>query len=415
LAPLRHRETFNCASWAARRSVQFRSDDIGVERPLDASDEVGAQLPSGEGGAPAGWRPGVDLTPLEEQMVAGIAAGELVDRGKGPFSLADMQAWSEERTVRAAVLRHLLVSKEWPADARGVRLRGVRISGRLDLEAAVLRCPLYLESCVLGAEPVCLDQATAMVLTITGCRLAGLTGEMLTASALDLSGSTLTGPLRLSGADISGAFSCRGAQLTGCDDEGNALVADGVRTGGEGVLLNGGFTAAGAVRLPRAIIAGALSCGGANLTGRDGECRALFADGIKVGFDVFLDDGFTSVGSVSLRLADVTGMLSCRGAHLNGCDREGYSLAAYGIQVSGDVWLDREFTAIGGVSLQSAHVGGTVWLQGELTADKDAPVGLDYSIAPGQACGLRSSLSDHLSGLPDRALPARRPDDAGPA
>src|ERR1035438_6769901 len=43
------------------------------------------------------------------------------------------------------------------------------------------------------------------------------------------------------------------------------------------------------------------------------------------------------------------------------------------------------------------------------------PVGLDYSIAPGQACGLRSSLSDHLSGLADRALPARRPDGAGPA
>jgi len=43
------------------------------------------------------------------------------------------------------------------------------------------------------------------------------------------------------------------------------------------------------------------------------------------------------------------------------------------------------------------------------------PVGLDYSIAPGQACGLRSSLNDHLDGLPARALPARRPDGAGPA
>src|ERR1017187_9346110 len=32
-------------------------------------------------------------------------------------------------------------------------------------------------------------------------------------------------------------------------------------------------------------------------------------------------------------------------------------------------------------------------------------VGLDYSIAPGQACGLRSSLSDHLGGLPASALP----------
>jgi hypothetical protein len=330
-------------------------------------------------------------------MVAGAAAGELVDCGKGPFSLAEMQAWGEERTVRAAVLRYLLVSNEWPADARGVRLRGVRISGRLDLEAAVLRCPLYLEGCFLDGDPVCLDQATAMALTITGCRLAGLTGETLTASALDLSGSTVTGPLRLSGADISGALSCRGAQLTGCDDEGNALVADGVRAGGEGVLLDGGFTAGAAVRLPRAVITGALSCGGANLNGRDGKSRALFADGIKVGFDVFFDDGFTAAGAIWLRLADITGMLSCRGAHLNGTDRDHYSLAAYGIRVSGDVWLDseytakgeiiREFTASGGISLQSAHVGGSVWLQGKLAADKDGPAfEADGSQIAGKLC-----------------------------
>jgi hypothetical protein len=38
------------------------------------------------------------------------------------------------------------------------------------------------------------------------------------------------------------------------------------------------------------------------------------------------------------------------------------------------------------------------------------PVGLDYSIAPGQAYGLSSSLSDLLGGLPARALSARRPE-----
>lgn len=43
------------------------------------------------------------------------------------------------------------------------------------------------------------------------------------------------------------------------------------------------------------------------------------------------------------------------------------------------------------------------------------PVGLDYSIAPGQACGLRSSLGDLLSGLPARALLARLCDGPGPA
>jgi hypothetical protein len=62
----------------------------------------------------------------------------------------------------------------------------------LDLEATVLHCPLYLDSCFLDAKLVCLDQATATGLTVTGCHLAGLTGELLTATTLDLSGSTLT-------------------------------------------------------------------------------------------------------------------------------------------------------------------------------------------------------------------------------
>ena len=124
-------------------------------------------------------------------MVASAAAGELVDCGSGPFSLVEMEAWGEERTVRAAVLRHLLIGKDWPTDPRGVRLRGIRISGPLGLQAATLPCPLHLDSCILDAQLVCLDQATATVLTITGCHLAGLTGETLIAKTLDLSGSTL--------------------------------------------------------------------------------------------------------------------------------------------------------------------------------------------------------------------------------
>lgn len=118
-------------------------------------------------------------------------------------------------------------------------MRGIRIGGPLDLEAAVLHCPLYLDSCFLDAEIGCLDQAAATGLTITGCHLAGLMGELLTANSLDLSGSTLTGPLRLPGASMTGALSCRGAHLAGCDNDGSALVADGIRVGGEGVLLDG--------------------------------------------------------------------------------------------------------------------------------------------------------------------------------
>src|SRR6516225_9824924 len=144
-------------------------------------------------------------TPLEEQMRAMAAAGELLDGGPGPFDLPAMQSWGEERAVRAAVLRDLLVGGQWPVHAKGVRLRGVRISGLLDLEGATLRCPLSLDNCYLDADdPACLDHAIASRIAVTGCQLAGLTANALTAAQIDLSRSTLrTGPLSLMSAVIT--------------------------------------------------------------------------------------------------------------------------------------------------------------------------------------------------------------------
>jgi hypothetical protein len=271
---------------------------------LGTSEGVDAQLPAKD--RPV--LPDRELTPLEEKLVAAAAAGEPVDRGEGPFELAEMRMWGEERTIRAAVLRHLLVADQWPLHAKGVRLRGVRISGSLDLEAAALRCPLSLDCCYLEAD-VCLDHATALRVTLTRCQLAGLTGEMLSARELDLQNSTLTGPLQLMGAQIVGQLICRGTKLNGADSDGYSLAADAMKTGGH-VILDEGFTAAGAVRLPAAKIAG----------------------------------------------------LHCSGAKLNGADSDGYSLAADWMKVGGGVFLDDEFTAVGGIALISAQVGASVWL-----------------------------------------------------
>jgi len=183
---------------------------------LGTGDGVGTQLSAEDWPVQPGRRPSGDLTLLEEEMVAAAAAGELVDRGEGLFSLAEMRMWGEERTIRAAVLRHLLVAGQWPVHPKGVRLRGVRISGHLDLEAAALRCPLSLNCCYLDANiPACLDHAKALRVTLTGCQLPGVTGEMLTASELDLSGSTVIYPLRLTGAEIIGQLICRGADDCG--------------------------------------------------------------------------------------------------------------------------------------------------------------------------------------------------------
>lgn len=89
---------------------------------------------------------------MEEEVVAGAAAGKLVDRGEGPSNPGEMQTWGADRTVRAAVLRYLLVAARWPVDAKGIRLRGVRVVGLLDLQAAVIRCPMSLDNCYLDAD-----------------------------------------------------------------------------------------------------------------------------------------------------------------------------------------------------------------------------------------------------------------------
>ena len=346
---------------------------------METSDGVGAQHPAPD--PPAAH--GEGLTPLEQEIVDSAATGDLVNRGEGPFDLATMQTWTEERTVHVAVLRHLLVAGQWPVHAKGVRLRGVKISGLLDLEGATLRCPLSLDSCYLDSDdPVCLDRATASRVALTGCQLAGLTASMLTAGQIDLSRSTLrTGPLSLMCANITNELTCSGAQLSGTDSDLNALVAGGMKVGGSVYLdqyLDERFTAAGGVWLARADIAGDLACNGAQL-GRNRDGIGLLAEGMKVGGEVFLREGFTADGAVRLLGADITGDLSCRAARL-GRDLDGNALVADRMKVGGEVHLYKGFTADGAVVLNGADITGDLSFSGaQLTGTDHDGNALDAS------------------------------------
>ena len=404
------------------------------------------------------WSPGAGLTPLEQRMLAAAAAGEPVDLGVGPFTLAEMQDWHDDRAVRALVLRHLLVDNEWPVDARGIRLSGVRISGHLDLEGGTLRCPLLLHWCYLdAAEPACLDDAIVSRLDLTGCRLTGLRAQMLTAKSVSLSRSIFNGPVWLIAAKIAGPLNCRGAQLTGHDGS-NALVADGLKaaevflddkftaaaavrlrsaqitgtlrcTGARLtaasehgyafdaerlkaalVALDGEFAAAGAVRLTAADIAVQLNCRDARLTGRDEDGNALVADLLKAG-SVLLDNVATTAGAVRLLSADIAGQFSCGGARLDGRDDNGRALFADRLKVGDQVRLTDEFTAAGIVRLLGADIAGTLNCGGaQLTAASERgnalygermKVGGDVFLdegftASGAVCLLRADIAGQL-------------------
>jgi hypothetical protein len=326
----------------------------------------------------------------EKSLIRHAVTGEIRDLGHGsapgkdqaPLGLEEMQAWGADRTIRAEVLRHLLVESEWPVHVKGVWLRGARITGPLDLESATLRCPLVLEDCYFESEqPVVVDYATVARLCLVRCRLAGLTADTVVVNKeVDLTRSTFSGAVSLISANIDSQLICRGATITGTGTDGCALVADSVKVGG-GMFLDGGFTAAGAVRLLGADITGQLSCRGATITGTgtgtDTDGCALVADSVKVGGGMFLDGGFTAAGAVRLLGADITGQLSCRGATITGTgtgtgtETDGCALVADGVKVGGNMFLDGGFTAAGAVRLLGADITGQLSCRGATITGTD--------------------------------------------
>lgn len=313
------------------------------------------------------WRPGDDLTDVEQLICRGSEAGQLVNASPGPYHFAAMRAWGTDRTVRASVLRHLILADEWPVHQKGVQLHGFRISGRLDLDSAIVRCPLQLESCYFP-EAVSLTGSTVSLFVMKDCHVAGLVGDALMVSRfLDFGGSTFAGPVRLMLADIRGGLNCRSCHLSNPDADGIVLFAERIRVGGNVFLdMNPGqrpFLADGTLRMTDATIAGDLSCVGARLTLAAQNEISLMAQRIKVGGNVFLtshpgETKFTAQGTINLVGADIVGAVDCSGASLGG--GRGDALTGAGMKVGFGVLLGSGFTAAGAVDLRGADISANL-------------------------------------------------------
>ena len=299
----------------------------------------------------------MELTEFEQCLVDHVVEGTILDLA--PESAGDtidenvMRSWGREHEVRAEVVRNILRGQYLPEvgpDPHGLRVRGARIVGHLDLDGVT----------------------TPISLTLVSCHIPdGLSGIQCNISSLDLSWTVVSMPgelgvLRLQGARINGQLVMRGTRLT--NQSGPTLVADGISVGGD-TLFNDGFTAIGhgaqgTVRLTGARLGGPLIMSGAIL--RNGSGPALNADGITVGGGAAFDHGFTATGSgyngvVRLQGAKIAGQLVMRHAKL--ANGRGSALIADGMTVGGGAYLADGFTATGhgdwgAVRLQGANIGG---------------------------------------------------------
>jgi hypothetical protein len=312
------------------------------------------------------------LTSAEKEVVNAAAEGDLADFTAGDKQADDPAqgaAWDDGRSVRAEVIYALAVGTNpaWPVHAKGVRIRGAKIVGALDFEAATLRCPLALLGCYI-AEPVTLRGATIPALYLNGSHLPGLSadGVNVRGDVFLRKGFTAAGEVRLLGAQIGGQLACVGGSFS--NQNGPALNADGVSVRGD-VFLHEGFTATGEVRLLGAQIGGDLECDGGSFSNQNGP--ALNADRVNVRGNVFLSEGFTAKGEVRLLGAQIDGSLECNGGSFS--NQNGPALSADGVNVRGNVFLRKGFTAAGAVRLPGARIGGDLSCDGGSFTNQNGP------------------------------------------
>jgi hypothetical protein len=285
------------------------------------------------------------------------------------------------RWVRASFLRDLLTAEDDHVHPKGVRVRGARVTGKLDLEAVRGLRQLTLRGCWLDETPV-FEQAELDWLELSCCQVPALHADQVSVKySLVLARTRFSGDVRLMRASIEGLLDLHEVTLGSKDDEDagtyksqSILYADSIRV--ENLVRLDRLDAWGAVRLVGGVVAGTFYLRNAKVRFRGGV--ALEADRVDVSGDTILDRSRFK-GAVGLRHAKIGGRLTCRGTRLSHPPlrrekdlpgeapdplHEAKVLLADQAEVGGDVRLSDGFKSMGCVSFLGATVSGSMVVDG---------------------------------------------------
>lgn len=278
--------------------------------------------------------------------------------GAGNGYFADAGDPSAEDVIRAETIAALLLGACEPAAGcyPAVRLRGVRITGRLDLMGATVTCALVCEHCCFD-EPIRFVEAITKTVRIVDSQLPGFNGARMRADGIvNLHHSAVGTVLRLDGARISGELCVDHATL-GPAADGTAFAAENLIV--DGPLNCRGTVSHGAVSLRGAHVSGTVDATAAKITSAGPVAlNANYAviDGRFRGNDMAVE------GETRLRHARIGGSLDLVGARLR--NQSGAALGCGGLAVEGGVWCGKGFEADGELRFIGARLGGNLTLAG---------------------------------------------------
>ncbi|KUJ68264.1 membrane-associated oxidoreductase [Streptomyces albus subsp. albus] len=294
-----------------------------------------------------------DLTPAEHRVWQAFPLGAGVDfRESTDDDPATGAGWGPERTIRAEVLRALLLNGPDPeGEIAGLKLWGARITGRLDLKYGTVEHPLRLRSCHFE-QPLDLYGAQLRVLALNDSVLPGLiAGQLRVDGVLRLTCCRIKGTARLAGAQISGAVFLNGAHFGDPDatepTEESVVHLNHADIGTD--LWAPDMVAHGQVRLNGATVGRQVNLNDARLNAPGGH--ALQAETLSVGTDLHAMR-LRARGRVDLRGARVSGQLNFAYAALT--NPGGVALRVSSC-TAGEMWLRQAQPVVGAVNLRRAQ------------------------------------------------------------
>ncbi len=301
-----------------------------------------------------------DLSAPERLLWQAFTRGAWVDLREGDPAADALEAapqWGDERVIRAEVISALLLGARdtEPGYLPGVRLRGARISGRLDLTGADLAHPLTCEYCYFTEEPRFVE-CSARSVRIIGSHLPAFDGtRMHLTGILNLWDSAIAGVLRLDNAKVEGHL-CLSGVSAGAGDGSPAIAAYGLTV--DGGLEAATLRARGAVLMENAAINGTLELKGAHVTAPGP--RALTLDRAVIGK---LDcRGILVEGETRMHNSRIGASMIFAGARLD--NPGGVALSAGGLTAEGGLFFTDSFTALGEIRLVGAGLAANLTLSG---------------------------------------------------
>jgi sRNA-binding regulator protein Hfq len=290
------------------------------------------------------------LNKAEEKLFRSFADGGLADFSADKEKENDpakADKWGPDRVLTADRIFWLCRDRKALelATHNGVRVKGARIDGELDLEESAF--PWWIS----------LRYAEIRNLYLVGTHTGPIYGDGLKVEGgvFLRNGFKAEGEVNLVGATIGGDLVCEKGQFINSD--GYALNA-GAANIGSSVYLRGGFKAEGEVNLLGSTISGALSCKNGQFINKG--AIALTANSANIEGNVFLNDGFKAEGEVNLTSATIGRNLECDGSKF--INKRGYAISASSMKVKGHVYMSGGFKAESLVDLSTTTIdGGLLW------------------------------------------------------